>query len=157
MESRIFVYTDGACKNNGSKHALGGVGVYWGPDDPRNVSRHMGLTTNNICELTAIQVALDAVLAQRHKADDLTRYVIFSDSMYSLDCVGKWYDGFVRRNWISKAGTPVKNKDLIIDIRRKLNLLGDRVLLQYVKGHSGHPGNDAADALAVLGRDNAPS
>ena len=30
------VYTDGCAFSNGSRHARGGIGVYWGPNDPRS-------------------------------------------------------------------------------------------------------------------------
>ena len=30
-----IVYSDGACKGNGTPRAVGGIGVWWGPDDPR--------------------------------------------------------------------------------------------------------------------------
>ena len=33
-----IVYTDGACSNNGKPYARAGYGVYFGKDDPRNVS-----------------------------------------------------------------------------------------------------------------------
>ena len=32
------VYTDGACEGNGKAGARAGIGVYWGPDHPWNVS-----------------------------------------------------------------------------------------------------------------------
>lgn len=143
------VYTDGACKQNGTRSAIGGVGVFWGKDDPRNVSKPMGASTNNICELTALQVAIDTILAMKLDPSDVTKYVVYSDSKYGIQCVTTWYANFVKRNWLTTAGTPVKNKDLIVDIHRKLIILGERVKLQYVKGHSGNPGNEAADALAV--------
>jgi ribonuclease HI len=37
-EEWINVWTDGACKANGNKGAVAGVGVWFGPDDPRYVS-----------------------------------------------------------------------------------------------------------------------
>lgn len=30
-----IVYSDGACKGNGKKDPVAGVGVWWGPGDPR--------------------------------------------------------------------------------------------------------------------------
>lgn len=34
----VDVYTDGSCIGNGSRDAIGGVGVYFGPNDPYNLS-----------------------------------------------------------------------------------------------------------------------
>lgn len=30
------VYSDGACKGNGKVGSIAGIGVWWGPDDPRS-------------------------------------------------------------------------------------------------------------------------
>lgn len=30
------VYSDGACKRNGKVGSIAGIGVWWGPDDPRS-------------------------------------------------------------------------------------------------------------------------
>ena len=58
----IFVYTDGSCSNNGKKDAAAGIGVYFGPDDPRNVSRRVdGKQSNNTAELGALLVAYEAL------------------------------------------------------------------------------------------------
>ncbi len=32
-----YVYTDGACSNNGSKDAVAGIGIYFGPNDTKRV------------------------------------------------------------------------------------------------------------------------
>lgn len=148
-ETIVTVYTDGACQKNGRAGAVGGLGVFWGKEDPRNVSAHVAEATNNICELKAIEVALDGIAREPFSAS--THYVIASDSKYAMQCVTTWYQGFVRRNWMAVAGGAVKNKDLIISIRTKLEALGDKVSLTYVKGHSGIPGNEEADRLAVAG------
>jgi len=31
------VYTDGCCRSNGKKGAIGGIGVYWGPKHPKYI------------------------------------------------------------------------------------------------------------------------
>jgi ribonuclease HI len=145
----VTVFTDGACQKNGRAGALGGLGVFWGIDDPRNVSANVPDATNNICELMAIDVALDTI--KREPAGGLVHYVIATDSKYAIQCVTTWYAGFVRRNWMAVAKGPVKNKELIVCIKTKLEALRDTVTLVHVKGHSGNPGNDAADRLAVAG------
>ena len=44
----IIVYTDGACIHNGKPNAKAGMGVYFGKDDPRNLSKRVdGKQTNN--------------------------------------------------------------------------------------------------------------
>ena len=50
-----YVYTDGSCYNNGKKNAVSGIGIFFGPNDKRNVSKTIeGKQTNNTAELTAI-------------------------------------------------------------------------------------------------------
>ena len=50
-----YVYTDGACKNNGKRNAIASTGIFFGINDPRNISSKItGKQTNNTAELTAI-------------------------------------------------------------------------------------------------------
>jgi ribonuclease HI len=50
-----YVYTDGACSNNGKHNALAGIGVFFGINDNRNISKKIeGNQTNNTVELSAI-------------------------------------------------------------------------------------------------------
>ena len=49
-----YVYTDGACSNNGYARAVAGIGIYFGENDPRNLSMRIdGKQTNNTAELGA--------------------------------------------------------------------------------------------------------
>jgi ribonuclease HI len=141
---KAVIYTDGACTGNGKPGARAGVGVFWGVDDPRNVSRPVhGLPTNNVAELEAIEDAVDAILA-----DDILRtepVVIVSDSKYGIDCLTTWYDGFVRRKWLTTSRTSVLNRELIERIHDKLT---PNIRLAHVRGHTVHEGNNWADKLA---------
>ena len=146
------VYTDGACSNNGKSTAAAGVGVFWGDEDPRNVSRPVrGTNTNNVAELEAIEDALDGILL----AQDGREYRIITDSQYAIHCLCTWYDGWKERGWITASGSAVKNVELICRIHDKLEAVRHSVRLVHVRGHVGVPGNEAADALAVDGRRHA--
>ena len=69
-EEPIYVYTDGACTNNGTKNAKAGFGVYFGKDDSRNVSEsYNGPQTNNVAELLAIVKALSILREEIQKGD----------------------------------------------------------------------------------------
>lgn len=53
-KGHVVIYTDGACSNNGRSGAKAGLGVWWGHDDPRNVSEPLaGRATNNRAEILA--------------------------------------------------------------------------------------------------------
>ena len=55
VQQDYYVYTDGACSKNGTKDAIAGIGIYFGKDDTRNVSKKIDLKpTNNVAELSAI-------------------------------------------------------------------------------------------------------
>ncbi|THH17906.1 hypothetical protein EW146_g2995 [Bondarzewia mesenterica] len=166
------IYTDGACRGNGMVGSVAGVGVWWDHGDARNISeRCPGTQTNNRAELIAIIRTLETVPISRKPLK------IKTDSQYSIKClqirlsrhlcrpihykilalysgIKEWLPNWVARNFISSTGEPVKNVQLIkylavlIDLRAKS---GQKVSLQYVRGHMGEEGNEGADRLAVYG------
>jgi ribonuclease HI len=149
----LSIYTDGSSLANGTAGARAGVGVYFGPCDSKNVSEALAgaRQTNQRAELTAILRALE--LAPRHR--DVT---IHTDSRYSIDCVTTWYKGWKRNGWLTASKKPVENRDLIQDVRNKIEerqSLGCETYFVWVKGHSGDPGNMEADRLAVQGAGQA--
>ncbi|RKP34774.1 ribonuclease H-like domain-containing protein [Dimargaris cristalligena] len=140
------VYTDGAAINNGRPGAIAGIGVYFGPNDPRNISEPLwdGNQTNQRAELAAILCALE--MFSPH-----TPLEICTDSQYSIDCIRKWNHGWKKNNWKTATGGDVVNVDIIQGILEKIQVRAGPVKLTKVRGHSGDPGNDGADQLAVLG------
>lgn len=59
-----------------------------------------------------------------------------------------------KKDWKTSAGEHVKNAGIIRCISKQLDIRaksGQKVVLEYVKGHSGDTGNDGADALANRG------
>ena len=139
-EVPIDIYTDGACKGN---PGAGG----WGALLTRG-SHEKALfggeahTTNNRMELTAVIRALEA-LSRRSKVR------VHTDSQYVQQGISTWIHGWKRKNWRTAAGAPVKN----VDLWQALDEVAARHEIEWlwVKGHSGHPGNERADALANRG------
>jgi len=145
----LIIHTDGSSLANGTAGARAGVGVYFGPGDPRNVSEALkgARQTNQRAELTAISRALD--IAPRNR-----NVTIYTDSRYSIDCVTNWYKNWQRNGWLNAKGKPVENKDLVTDIRERIEEregLGRGTYFVWVKGHANDPGNIEADKLAVAG------
>ncbi|KAJ9601987.1 hypothetical protein H2200_013546 [Cladophialophora chaetospira] len=216
----LRIFTDGSSLSNGQAGARAGVGVYFGPQDPkyatspsskprskskpksirytaskevqslyimdwaarqrgsedvsktdrqpgeeddeteeekekltnwryRNVSEALkgSKQTNQRAELTAILRALD--IAPRHR-----EVTIYTDSKYAIDCVTNWYRNWVKNGWVNSKGKPVENKDLVADVRERIEereQLGKATYFVWVKGHAQNEGNIAADRLAVEG------
>lgn len=47
--SPVFdVFVDGSCSHNGMKDSVGGIGVFWGDNDPRNISEQIIYSSQNI-------------------------------------------------------------------------------------------------------------
>lgn len=146
-KSYTVVYTDGASSNNGKNHARAGYGVYWGDNDPRNVSARLKgeRQTNQRAEAMAVL----HVLEDTKESDEPLE--IRTDSQYVINAATVWYKNWVKRSWIATNGKEVQNRDLFEPI---VNLVQNRkaeVKFTYVPGHSGFEGNEKADQLAVAG------
>jgi ribonuclease HI len=138
----VVAYTDGACRGNPGPGGWGVV-LEHGPH-VKELCGGETATTNNRMELTAAIRALEAL--QRP-----ARISVYTDSNYVKNGITEWLPNWVRRGWQTAARKPVKNKDLW----QQLAVLTDRhdVSWHWVRGHSGHPGNERADRLANQGLD----
>jgi ribonuclease HI len=127
-------YTDGGCRGNPGP---AGSGVRLELPDGRvgEACRSLGRGTNNIAELTAIDMALDLLDEAAWPA--ASPVVILSDSSYAR--------GVLTQGWKAKA-----NVELIAGLRLRLRARSG-ARLEWVAGHAGVPGNERADALATAG------
>ncbi len=115
-------------------------GWAWYIDDANWAAGGSPHGTNNQGELQAVLELLRATAA----ADD--NLVIECDSRYVIDSVTKWMPGWKRRGWRKADGAPVLNRELLEGIDEALR--GREVRFEWVKGHAGHPLNEAADERA---------
>lgn len=165
------VYVDGASRGNGkSSTAPSGYGVYYGPDDSRNAAVPLdhvdGGTshkpTNQRAELHGIKHALKNIHNDLKLGKAAGRTEIHSDSRYAIQSVDEWSNKWATNGWKNSKGETIANHDLI---RETVALKNDvnkeyqarnwgNVEFVHVKGHSGNPGNEAADRLANQGADN---
>ena len=136
----VVIYTDGACKGNPGPGG-GGAWLRWGGHEKELFGGERS-TTNNRMELTAVIEAL-ASLKRR------TPVAVYTDSAYVRNGITDWIANWKRRGWRTADGKPVKN----VDLWRRLDELAAQHAVQWhwVKGHSGDPGNERADALANRG------
>ena len=140
------MYTDGACRGNPGPGGWGAILRYGG--HVRELQGGEPETTNNRMELAAAIAGL-AALTKRCRVE------LHTDSRYVRDGMTLWLPEWRRRNWLTRAKKPVKNQDLWM----RLADLVERhdVDWRWVKGHSGNPGNERADALANKGLDEVIS
>jgi ribonuclease HI len=136
----VDVYTDGACKGNPGPGGWGALLRF--KDNERELFGGDPATTNNRMELMAVIEALSALTRPCHVR-------LHTDSRYVQQGMTTWIHNWKRRGWRTADKQPVKNADLW----KQLEQLVSRHDMEWiwVKGHSGHDGNDRADALANRG------
>lgn len=131
----IVAAADGSALGN-----PGPAGWAWYVDEEHWASGGWPHGTNNMGELTAVLRLLEATA---HVDDDL---LVYCDSMYAINTVTKWMAGWKRRGWRKGDGKPVMNLDIVQALDAAMT--GRKVRFEWVKGHAGHPLNEAADRLA---------
>lgn len=140
-EQVIEIYTDGACSGNPGPGGWGAV-LRCGARERDLHGGDPGPTTNNRMELMAPIQALRV----------LTRPAvlrIYTDSTYVRDGVLSCLPRWKANGWLTRGRRPVKNADLWQQL--DLALTPHQARWHWVKGHSGHPGNERADRLASRG------
>ena len=141
----VEVYIDGACAYNHKGEPEGGVGVWFDPDHPWNISEPaQGRQTNNSAEIQAATAA-----AKKATENGVTRLSVFTDSKFLIDSCTKWMPTWEENGWKTADGKPVVNKTKFKELLKALAPL--EVLWNHVPGHQGVEGNEAADQLAKAG------
>lgn len=151
-----YVYTDGACSNNGKENALSGIGIFFGIDDARNVSKKIeGKQTNNTAELIAI---IETYSIIKNDIENGKKIAIISDSEYAIKCVSSYGEKCFKKNW----DVDIPNKELVKTVyemyKNKQN-----IQFIHIKAHTNQTdihsiGNDNADKLAniAIGLESCP-
>ncbi len=128
----VEICTDGACSGNPGPMGIGMVVIDGA--ERREKGEYLGVGTNNIAELTAIERGIDLA------GGEPRRLRVYTDSSYAI--------GVLDKGWKAKA-----NQELIARIKRRLAPLD----IEFVKvsGHAGVPENERCDELArgaIVGR-----
>lgn len=145
-DDALVVYTDGSCLKNGASGRSGGVGVWFGKDDARNISEKFTDTnpSNQRTEIKAIIRALETV-------DPSVDLIIRSDSEYAIKCQTEWRSRWIKNGWMTAGGKPVSNQDLLKPYFALVDARRGRLVFEHVSAHVGIEGNEAADTLAKQG------
>lgn len=137
---KIEIYTDGACKGNPGPGGWGAWLVSGGHE--KEIFGGEANTTNNRMELRAV---IEALLLLKRPCD----VILHTDSQYVHKGISEWIHGWKKRGWKTAAKEPVKNVDLwqALDEAQA----NHKIEWRWVRGHSGHDGNERADQLANKG------
>ena len=160
--NQIIIFTDGSTLNNQSKgNRRGGVGVFFGDDDERNISLPLEESdeikvTNQVAELLACVKGIEKLLSEQIIGNN--KIIIYTDSMYIVNMMKSWAENWEKNNWIKSDGNEVLNLDLV----KKLYYYSKNLNVEYnhIKSHKKEPsksdpnyqywyGNMQADKLAV--------
>ena len=143
MDPSITIYTDGACRGNPGPGGWGALLKYG--EKEKEIFGGEKMTTNNRMELLATIKGLESLKRS-------SRINMVTDSKYVLRGITEWLPNWKRRGWITASKKPVKNDDLW----KRLDALvqSHEIEWKWVRGHTGHSGNERADQLANQGIDS---
>ena len=123
-DGAILIYADGACRGNGTPDARASVGIYAGPNHPRNqgfeIRESDQRLTNQVAELFAfiyaVQTGVDIVRAGGQFAT--SKLVIATDSQYAYDGITKWINKWKEKDYQDVQNAPLFDKldQLVIQV-----------------------------------------
>lgn len=145
-QDRVVIGTDGASRGN-----PGRAGWAWAVNSGCWQAGAIPRGTSNEAEMMAIVRAL-------HAAPVEVPVTVLSDSQLCVNTLTKWARGWRSKGWVKADGKPVKNRALVeagLTLVEAREAAGGRghTLIQWVKGHAGHPLNEAADTFATRAAD----
>lgn len=143
----ITIFTDGACSGNPGPGGWGAIVRVDG--EITELGGAANPTTNNRMEMTAVLEALRAI--HRHAG----AVKLHTDSTYVIQGISGWIHGWKRNGWKTKEGKDVVNRDIwealsdVVSERTRKHGKDSDIEWIAVPGHSGMPGNERCDEIAV--------
>jgi len=140
----IMIFSDSACTGNPGPGGWGTIVVF--PDGHvRELGGHNPETTNNRMEIVGTLRGLAAL-----EAPCSSPIEVFTDSTYVIRGITQWIWGWRTRGWKNGEGKDVANRDLWEELSRQVARLKPvQIQWRYVRGHTGVPGNERCDEIAV--------
>ncbi|TFK89514.1 ribonuclease H-like protein [Polyporus arcularius HHB13444] len=138
----MTIATDGSCLRNGERDAQAGAGIFVATDHVLNQARRLPSDLDQSNQTGEVVATLIASTSARSR----TRVTIETDSQTTMDTLTRWRKRHEDTGYILQTNAP-----LIRTTIAHLRLRKAHTLFKWIKGHSGHLGNEAADALAAAG------
>lgn len=164
MANNICVFTDGSSgKKDCDNNRCGGIGVYFPNNNDMNYYEGFkGKRVTN--QRTELYACIKAIRLVKKKFTNW-ELSIYTDSMYTINCITKWSTNWIKNGWKRTAGKNPK-EILNLDLIKLLYKLVQKynVKFTHVRGHQKKPkdeksekyklwfGNDQADRLAKKGK-----
>ena len=137
----IVLTTDGSCLGNGKNGIGGWAAILQYKEKKAEFTGAKENTTNNRMELTAVIKGLE-------KLTEPCDVLVVTDSIYVCRCLSNM-SLYKEKGYVNKSGMIAKNDDLLKELLSVEQKGNHFIKFQHVKGHSGHPGNERANALAT--------
>jgi ribonuclease HI len=124
----IGLYIDGACPGNGTPSAKGGIGAYFGPNSPYNISKALPghNQTSQRAELLAAAAAFQQILQVVLQNAGLELFIVVTDSAYLVDGLSKYVYRWKMNGWKTAKGKDVANRDLIEPLDKMLDDMSNK-------------------------------
>ena len=159
-----IVFSDGSSTvykdNNNLKY--GGIGIHIDGYNEYNLSIPLigSDVTNQKAELLA---AITAIKLCKNKINDLNKIILYSDSMYTINCATKWAIDWGKNGWKRKTGEILN----LVYVKELYDLTKtNNIEFRHVRSHQKEPlktdekwftwnGNNIVDLLANNAMNNA--
>ncbi len=146
MEKGIQIYTDGHCRNNGSKTKESNGGwAFVVIENEKKITHDYGEendTTNNRTEMIAVIKAMKYILNHYPAGAKCT---ICTDSSYVADGINNdWMAKWESNGWKNHSGKEVSNQDLWKEVRA----MQLRMAFEIKRVRRGNPFTRLADKIA---------
>jgi len=161
FNDNIYIYTDGACINNGEDNARASIGVFLNKDNPLNISRELNQNdfksklTNNIAELNAAIEGIEIIKTFPHK----NKYIV-TDSEYVIKCATTYGKKLENNNWKTSNDKKPPNIDLVkylYEITNSYHIKFIHIMAHTDKKDKHSIGNYYADLFANKAINNLKS
>lgn len=149
MATDYILYSDG-----GAELRVSGAGAciveVCSSGERVHLAANLGAATNNEAEIFAGLLGFAYMRVQDENFDGEVRWVC--DSEYVLKSATQYIHNWKRNGWMTASKKPVKNQGLWQAYSELSN--GITIVAEHVRGHTGHPENEACDSMTNWVRAN---